>query len=793
MGIPHCGGKKKDGRIRPCGDYRLLNDITKPDKYPLPRIADIMDKIASKLYFSTLDLKKAFHQIAIHPDDVQKTAITTPFGLFEYQTMPFGLRNAAQMFQRHMDSILQGFEAFAAAYIDDIIIFSDSAEDHEQHISTILGVLKENSLQLNNEKCVLRSKEIEFLGFRISNSGIEPIQKKIDEITNIKEPSDTKSLRRFIGAATFYQWMIPNFSQTMAPLHDLLTTAKVNKKIQLNNKQKHAFSAMKQQLKNITKMYPFDANKDLILCTDASETAVGASLNHEINHKLSPIAFFSRKLGQAEKKYSTFDRELLAIYLAVKKFKHYLEGSQVRIRTDHKPLLGIQSMKEPSNRQWRYIEFLNQFSFRLEYVKGTENVVADFLSRANDNATDETSIMAITETEIINEQNKEKKKLLSNNSLKIETLRGILYDLSYSNKRIILPTTLRYPEFLRLHGLAHTGANKTIDLIRDRYVWPRMKADVRKWVKECHACQSRKISRHTKSKIGSLPNRGRFKIVHMDIVGPLPPSDGKKFMITFIDRQTSWPEVVTVHDITTSSITRALTNTWISRFGPPEIIVTDQGRQFMSTQFKELCTKWGIEHRNTTAYHPECNGKIERFHRSLKNALRAHSENTEATWAHDLPIIMLALRNASITGTTTSPAKLLYGTSTNLPGDLMLDEGKNTEYTWEDVKASVQAYESQLIPRQTTRRIFVPKALKDCEQVWVRNENPPTLKPRYDGPYQVISRSDNMKTLLLDINGTQKRISIDRVKPTFSPKEETYSPGSYVKSQLYFPDCATVG
>ena len=166
MGIHDCSGKK-DVRIRPCGDYRLLNDITKPDKYPLPRIADIMDKIASKLYFSTLDLKKAFHQIAIHPDDVQKTAITTPFGLFEYQTMPFGLRNAAQMFQRHMDSILQGFEAFAAAYIDDIIIFSDSAEDHEQHISTILGVLKENSLQLNNEKCILGSKEIEFLGFRI--------------------------------------------------------------------------------------------------------------------------------------------------------------------------------------------------------------------------------------------------------------------------------------------------------------------------------------------------------------------------------------------------------------------------------------------------------------------------------------------------------------------------------------------------------------------------------------------------------------------------------------------------
>ena len=772
--------KKTDGTFRPCGDYRMLNSVTKPDRYPLPRISDILDRISGKAIFTTLDLKKAFHQIPIDAKDIAKTAIVTPFGLFEYTTMPFGLRNAAQMFQRHMDALLHGCRDFACSYIDDIIIFSDNVEHHENHLSTVLNLLAEASMEMNIEKCKFRSPTVRFLGFNISAEGVKPIREKIDNIINMPEPNNIKSLRRFLGAATFYQWMIPNLSQIMAPLHALLTASKGNQKFVYNTSQREAANAIKQKLKEITTMQPFDENKSLILCTDASGIAVGASLNHEINSKLAPIAFFSRKLNNAEKRYSTFDRELLAIYLAVKKFRHYLEGSSFKILTDHKPLLYIQSMKDPSNRQWRHIEFLNQFTFQIQFIKGTENIVADFLSRMDENDENEMEILTLSKSDIIDEQQKEKIILLSGNSFNVRTENGLLIDLTNHKKRIILPVKFRHREFCRLHGMAHVGANKTIDLIRSRYVWPKMKSEIRRWTRECHRCQAYKISRHTKAKLGSLPDRGRFKVVHMDVVGPLPSVDGKRFILTIIDRHTSWPEAIPIHDITAAAVTKAFVSTWIGRFGPPEIVITDQGRQFFSNHFKETCRKFGIEHRHTTPHHPECNGKIERFHRSLKNALKTYSGTAEQSWAHDLPIVLLGLRNSMITGSNASPALILYGSSTYLPGDIILDSENQSTYSKEDIETAIRGFTSPAVNKQLTRKIFVPSALSTCTEVWLRRDIIGSLKSPYEGPYKVLRRSEDMKTFVLDINGQHKTISIDRLKPTFTCQDTPLLPQGHM-------------
>ena len=346
--------KKGDGSYRPCGDYRLLNQRTKPDRYPLPRMSDILSAVSNCKIFSTIDLEKAYHQIPIHEEDKHKTAIITQFGLYEYNFMPFGLKNASQTFQRYIDQILRPFRAFALSYIDDIIIFSPDQNSHKQNLAAVRTALQQNGLKINENKCKFHQHNVNFLGFNISGEGIQPIQDKIDQILNLKAPANGKALKRFIGAVTFYQWMIPHLSQIISPLHDLAASAN-NKRKLFNWTRKHleAFETCKQSLLTITSMAVPNQEKIMVLYTDASTNAIGASLNqYNTSEKLEPIAFF-RKLNGAEKKYSAFDRELLAVYLSIKHFKHHLEGTKFILRTDHKPILHIHSMKAQSNRQRR--------------------------------------------------------------------------------------------------------------------------------------------------------------------------------------------------------------------------------------------------------------------------------------------------------------------------------------------------------------------------------------------------------------------------------------------------------
>ena len=252
------------------------------------------------------------------------------------------------------------------------------------------------------------------------------------------------------------------------------------------------------------------------------------------------------------------------------------------------------------------------------------------------------------------------------------TKEGILVDKSTGIPRICLPKDYRFTEFERLHGFCHSGANSTILTMTSKYVWPRMKSEIRKWCKFCQNCHSNKIYRHTKSKLGTLPDRGKFKVIHIDLVGPLPMINGKNFLFTIIDRETSWTEAIPLKDINSEAICRVLRKEWISRFGAPEIVVSDNGRQFIGSTFQQLCQDYGIEHRHTTTYHPQCNGKVERFHRTLKDALRAHAINAERSWTEDLPDVLLGIRNATNDETQLSPSQTTFGTTIRLTGDIII-------------------------------------------------------------------------------------------------------------------------
>ena len=842
-----CGG------WRVCGDYRRVNAITTDDKYPVRTLADFNANLHGKKVFSKIDLVKGYHQIPVAPEDVGKTAVITPFGLFIFPRTPFGLKNAGQDFQRLMDSIL-GDLPYVFVYIDDILVASDNMEEHLEHLKVVFQTLSDNGMIANRAKCILGKSSLDFLGYRVDATGIAPLPERVEAIRATEPPTSIKELQRFNGMINYYRRWIPRAADHMYHLFDALKGPRGKgkaKALEWNPDLQTSFDAVKEALAQATLLHHPRPGARLAVTTDASNQAIGGVLEQEGPNGWEPLAFYSAKLTDTQQGWVPYDRELLASFKSIRHFRPMVEGRPFTLYSDHQSLTpSIHKKTDPQTLRQQYqLSCIAEYTTDVRYIQGKANVVADHLSRpagSDASATVNSAtipeqhpfVTAMIEFDIIspvselvetndvqnNVQNNIPKATIPNAAtsdlqdvvcsignmgLNLEELARdqpldpdyrqisadarsglnlkkcqletctIIVDVSNGPARPFVPLSWRKRVFEVMHNLGHPGVHRTYQAVAAKFVWPSMKQDVCKWARECLECQRAKVTRNTVQPIGDffIPAK-RFDHWNIDLVS-MPDSNGHSHLLTAVDRFSRWPVAVPIADITAATVADAFAQGIVANYGVPSSITTDNGSQFSSAIWTQLMRTWGIKSHFTTAYHPESNGLVERFHRRLKESMIALGSEEPNDWFWRLPCSLLAIRTTLKPDIGASPADMVYGEGLAVPGTLLSTQPPTEEEAAEqqpNFLNNLRLEVARLQPTATSThrrpRVHIPEELRTATHVMVRKGGvQPSLQAPYSGPFKVISRQENAFRVAMP-GGRPENISISRLRPAVLPTDE---------------------
>jgi hypothetical protein len=730
---------KKDGSKRFCVDFRQLNAITKAISFPLPVIDDILALLGKSNWFTSLDLRGAYWQILMDDADKEKTAFACFKGLFEFNVLPFGLSGAPGVFSELMSIVLEGLE-FAIAYLDDILIFSETLEEHMRHIQIVMDRLREHHLKLKLKKCSFLQSETSYLGFKIGKDGVKPNPEKVQVIRSLPVPRTVKDVRSFIGAASFYRRFIPNFSEIAEPMIKL---TKKYARFVWSDECQTAFEYLKESLSVVPLLAYPDTRKSYVLYTDASDTCIGACLSQPCDELVDepipgvrnerPIYFLSHKLSPTQTKWSTIEKEAYAIHFALQKLDYYLHSAEFIIRTDHRPLKYLLESKMQNRKIQLWALGIAGYNCTIEYIPGTENTCADLLSRLPHNDVEvrdteevnmepevsdkayeinafnsnrfsprdyvrchrdddkpqenpETQCLGLN---MVKEQSKDdiltevrtcviSEKATKAVQRKHMVIDNILYYITDPDNevklRLYIPVHLREKVVVQYHdGNGHMGIDKTYEAIKLNYYWPNLYKELYSYISTCVTCKARNLKKINTPLQETDDVPYPFAKIGLDLSGPYPRTlSGNRYVISFVDLYSAWPEAFAVPDKGADNIAHLLIEEIFPRFGCPLQIVTDNGTENVNKVIKEVLTELNISHVTTSFYRPQGNSKVERFHRTLKDVLAKKIEDDLTSWDLYLNQTLAAVRFNVSESAKFSPFFLLYNRDVVLPIDNLL-------------------------------------------------------------------------------------------------------------------------
>lgn len=670
--------KKKDGSDRMCVDYRKLNEITVKDRFPLPLIDDHIDRLGKHKYFISLDMATGFHQIPLDNDSIPLTGFVTPEGHYEYLKMPYGLANAPVVYQRIMSKTLSRHleSGEVLVYIDDVLIMCHTIDEGLSTLRKVLQTLTNSGFSLNLKKCSFLSTKIEYLGRTISQGQVQPSEGKVQALVEAPIPKTVKQVRQFLGLASYFRRYIASFATKTAPITKL---TRKGVPFIWGAEQEEARQDIISQLTSEPVLAIYDPDLPIEVHTDASSIGYGAVLlqTHEKGYKRA-VSYFSKRTQGAEPRYHSYELETLAVVKALQHYRHYLVGVHFTVITDCNALKATQNKKDLVPRVARWWIYLQDFNFTLEYRKGTCMSHADYLSRNPVNVCEERRHH--NWAQIAQAADEETQQLLS------KLTDGQLDTRHYTRKNDLLyykyspvgeePRLLCFvPKGHRLSLLRifhdehdHPGVDKTLELIRRHFWFPSLKSFVQKYVSHCLICIThKKVPRAPHQLIHSWEKPGSpFEVIHADALGPLPQSNGYKYVLIVVDAFSKYCLLFPMFGQDANELRKLFTNV-ISLFGAPKLIVADRGRMFQSSEFTKFVTELGIEMHLITPEMHHSNGQVERYCRTLLNMIRIECNHRQNEWSDVMWRLQLTLNITKQRTTKLSPLNLLVGIEAATP------------------------------------------------------------------------------------------------------------------------------